>query len=194
MTQYFLTVPHDTETEPTMATMDPAELEAVLAAVDAFNAELKDAGAFVFAAGLNPPSTAKTVDVTSGETRVLDEPFTVAPSYVGGFWVIEAADDAAALDWTVKALDRAAGPHRGARRAGPAHGVASAPPEYGRRRRPQRDAGRSEGPEASAPDPSLGARSATQARDPYFTVTFTGFDAVSPFAFANTATSVCVAG
>ena len=106
MTQYFLTVPHDSATEPTMASMqefDPAELEAVMTAVDAFNTALKDAGAFVFAGGLNPPSTAKTVDVTSGEARVLDEPFTEAPSYVGGFWVIEAPDEEKAVEWATKA-------------------------------------------------------------------------------------------
>jgi hypothetical protein len=106
MTQYFLTVPHDSAEEPTMESMqefDPAEFAAVIAAVDAFNAELKEAGAFVFAGGLNPPSTAKTVDAASGEPRVLDEPFVEAPSYVGGFWVIEAADDAAAVEWTTKA-------------------------------------------------------------------------------------------
>lgn len=106
MTQYFLTVPHDSAEEPTMASMqefDPAELAAVLAAVDAFNTELKDAGAFVFAGGLYPPSTAKTVDASSGEPRVLDEPFVEADAYVGGFWVIEAADEAAALEWTTKA-------------------------------------------------------------------------------------------
>ena len=106
MTQYFLTVPHDSAEEPTMESMqefDPAEFAAVIAAVDAFNAELKESGAFVFAGGLNPPSTAKTVDASSGEPRVLDEPFVEAPSYVGGFWVIEAADDAAALEWTTKA-------------------------------------------------------------------------------------------
>ena len=106
MTQYFLTVPHDSAEEPTMESMqefDPADFAAVIAAVDAFNAELKESGAFVFAGGLNPPSTAKTVDASSGEPRVLDEPFVEAPSYVGGFWVIEAADDAAALEWTTKA-------------------------------------------------------------------------------------------
>ena len=106
MTQYFLTVPHDSAEEPTMESMqefDPAEFAAVIAAVDAFNAELKESGAFVFAGGLNPPSTAKTVDASSGEPRVLDEPFVEAPSYVGGFWVIEAADDATAVDWTTKA-------------------------------------------------------------------------------------------
>ncbi len=106
MTQYFLTVPHGSAEEPTMESMqefDPAAFAAVIAAVDAFNAELKESGAFVFAGGLNPPSTAKTVDASSGEPRVLDEPFVEAPSYVGGFWVIEAADDAAAVVWTTKA-------------------------------------------------------------------------------------------
>ncbi|MFD4421427.1 YciI family protein [Agromyces sp. NPDC058484] len=106
MTQYFLTVPHDSATEPTMASMqefDPAELAAVLAAVDEFNTALKESGAFMFAGGLNPPSTAKTVDASSGETRVLDEPFVEAPSYVGGFWVIEAADEAAAVEWATRA-------------------------------------------------------------------------------------------
>lgn len=106
MTQYFLTVPHDTATEPTMESMqefDPAELEAVMAAVDAFNTALKEAGAFVTAGGLNPPSTAKTVDATSEETQVLDEPFVEAESYVGGFWLIEAADEDAAVAWATKA-------------------------------------------------------------------------------------------
>ena len=105
MTQYFLTMPHDTASEPTMESMqefDPAEFAAVIAAVDEFNTSLKDSGAWLFAGGLNPPSTAKTVDVTSGEPRVLDEPFVRADSYVGGFWVIEAPDEDAAVEWASK--------------------------------------------------------------------------------------------
>ncbi|NJC23688.1 hypothetical protein BJ994_002764 [Arthrobacter pigmenti] len=106
MTRYFLTLPHDSATEPTMASMqefDPAELAAVMAAVDEFNTALKDSGSLIYAGGLNPPSTAKTVDATAGETRVLDEPFVEAESYVGGFWLIEAADDDAAVEWAAKA-------------------------------------------------------------------------------------------
>lgn len=106
MTQYFLTMPHDSETEPTMASMqemDPAELTAVIAAVDDFNTALKDSGAFRFAGGLHPPSTAKTVDASNGEPRVLDEPFVQAPAYVGGFWVIEAPDQDAAIEWASRA-------------------------------------------------------------------------------------------
>ena len=60
--QFFLTVPHDSAEEPTMESMDPAELEAALAAVEKFNADLHESGAFRFAGGLHPPSSAKTVD------------------------------------------------------------------------------------------------------------------------------------
>jgi len=62
MTQYFLSLPHDSEEEPTMAEMDPAELEQVMAAVGAFNDALVQQGAFVTAGGLMPPSSATTVD------------------------------------------------------------------------------------------------------------------------------------
>lgn len=105
MTLYLLTIPHDTADEPTMKSMretDPEELETALAQVAALNDELTKANALRFAGGLHPPSTAKTVDPTGGVTRVLDEPFVVADQYVGGFWIIEVADDDAALDWTTR--------------------------------------------------------------------------------------------
>ena len=106
MTQYFLTVPHDTADEPTMESLqdfDPAELEALMAAVDKFNTDLKDAGAFVTAGGLQPPSTAITVDVTgTGATRT-PGPFVDATEYVGGFWIIDAPDQDKALVWAEQA-------------------------------------------------------------------------------------------
>ncbi len=99
MTQYFFTLPHDSETEPTMATMDPAELEEVFAKVGAFNDALVAADALVMAGGLHPPSTAVTVDGTAGTPVRRPGPFVEAPEYLGGFWIIEAADDEAALVW-----------------------------------------------------------------------------------------------
>ncbi len=103
MTQYFLSLPHDSAEEPTMATMDPDELQEVFAAVGAFNNALQESGAWVFAGGLNPPSSAKTVDGTSDSLDVAEGPFTEAPEYLGGFWVIEAENDEAALEWTKQA-------------------------------------------------------------------------------------------
>ena len=49
MTQYLLTVPHDSTEEPTTETMDPAELEAALAVTGAIIEELTSTGAFVLA-------------------------------------------------------------------------------------------------------------------------------------------------
>lgn len=106
MTQYFLTVPHDTADEPTIASMqesDPAGLEAAIAAVDAFNSDLQSSGAFVHAGGLMPPSTAVTVDA-SGEAPVRTRaPFVEAPAYVGGFWIVDVADEDAAVAWAERA-------------------------------------------------------------------------------------------
>jgi hypothetical protein len=101
--QFFLTVPHDTAEEPTMASMDPADLKAALAAVEEFNRDLEESGAFRFAGGLHPPSSAKTVDATDDQPVVVDGPFVEAPEYVGGFWVIEAEDEDAAVRWATKA-------------------------------------------------------------------------------------------
>jgi hypothetical protein len=102
MPQYFLTLPHDSAQEPTMESMqemDPAALEEVFAAVEKFNNKLKDDGAWVFAGGLHPPSTATTVDAT-GDTPILtDGPYVEAKEYLGGFWIIEAQDLDAALEY-----------------------------------------------------------------------------------------------
>jgi hypothetical protein len=107
--QFFLTVPHDSAEEPTMESMDPAALEAALASGEEFNAELQKAGAFRFAGGLHPPSSAKTVDATGAEPVVADGPFVEAPEYVGGFWIIEVADEDAAVRWATQASKRLGG-------------------------------------------------------------------------------------
>lgn len=102
MPQYFLTLPHDTAEEPTMASMadmDPADLEAMMAAVGELNDALVESGALVLAGGLHPPSTAVTVDATGPTPEHRPGPFVEATEYVGGFWVVEAPDQDAALAW-----------------------------------------------------------------------------------------------
>ena len=80
-----------------MATMDPAELEAALAATGAIIEELQSTGAFVFAGGLMPPSSAITVDNTGDSMSTTNGPFVEAPEYLGGFWVIDVADEKTAV-------------------------------------------------------------------------------------------------
>ncbi len=103
MTQYLLSLPHDSADEPTMATMDPAELEEVMAVAGAFIEELNSSGALIFAGGLMPPSSATTVDNTGDELGTVSGPFVEAPEYLGGLWVIEVPDEEAAVGWAAKA-------------------------------------------------------------------------------------------
>jgi hypothetical protein len=70
--------------------------------VDAFNAELQAAGAWVFGGGLYPPSTATVVRAQGGQVVTTDGPFAETKEQLGGFWVITAADLDAALDWAAK--------------------------------------------------------------------------------------------
>ncbi len=106
MPQYFLTLPHDSAEEPTMDSiqdMDPAELETMMAAVDKFNSDLAAAEALVAAGGLHPPSTAITVDATGNVPSHIRAPFVEATEYVGGFWIINADDESAAVAWAEQA-------------------------------------------------------------------------------------------
>ena len=99
MTQYLLSV-WGTDGEP-----EPAgkEIEQAYADTDALNTELRDAGAWVFAGGLHPREAATTVRLRDGEPVSTDGPFAETKEHLGGFWVIEAADLDAALDWARRA-------------------------------------------------------------------------------------------
>ena len=67
------------------------------------NAEMERAGAWVFVAGLRPASSATVVRAVGGEVSMTDRPYAETKEQMGGFWVIEAADLDAALDWAAKA-------------------------------------------------------------------------------------------
>ena len=106
MTQYLLSVHGVDGTEP-----PPAEImEKMYADVNAFNAEVQAAGAWVFAGGLEPPSTAAVVTASNSGVLTTDGPFVEGKEHIGGFWVIEAADRDAALDWAGRASAACTGP------------------------------------------------------------------------------------
>ena len=92
MTQYLFSIHHRADyTPPT------DELEQIMKDVDAFNEELRARGAWVFAGGLHPPSTATVVRVKDGEAFTTDGPFLETKEQLGGFWVVSAKDLDAAL-------------------------------------------------------------------------------------------------
>lgn len=106
MKQYMLTV-HSVEGSTPPA---PEAAQQAYQAVASFNAELQSAGAWVFAGGLHPPSTATVVRVQDGDVLMTDGPFVEGKEHVGGFWVITAADLDAALAWAVMATEACAAP------------------------------------------------------------------------------------
>jgi hypothetical protein len=63
-----------------------------MAAINAFNDRLEADGHWVFAAGLEPPSTATVIDNRDGEAVFTDGPFLESKEYLAGFWVFEAPD------------------------------------------------------------------------------------------------------
>jgi hypothetical protein len=61
-------------------------------ALDAFNDRLVAEGHWVFAGGLAAPGTATVIDNRRGEALFTDGPFVESKEYLGGLWIIEAAD------------------------------------------------------------------------------------------------------
>ena len=98
MTQYLLSV-HMVEGAQVPS---PEEIAQAYKDVDTVNSELQAAGVWVFAGGLHPADTATVVRVKDGEVVATDGPFAETKEQLGGFWVIEAPDLDAALDWAAK--------------------------------------------------------------------------------------------
>jgi hypothetical protein len=95
MTQYMISVIHAEEGPDWVGEVD---IQQVVAQVDGFNQSLRDSGSWVFAGGLEPPSSATVVDATGAEVLVTDGPWAETKEQLGGFWVVEAPDLDAALE------------------------------------------------------------------------------------------------
>jgi hypothetical protein len=94
MKQYLLSV-YQPDGPPPPASI----LDKVMRDVTAVREEMKAAGAWVFAGGLHPPSTATVIRQQDGELLMVDGPFTEGKEHIGGFSIIKAADLDAALEW-----------------------------------------------------------------------------------------------
>jgi hypothetical protein len=98
MAQYLLSVHHAPDAD--FGTEE--EVQEIFAAVDAFNGKVREAGKWVFAGGLEGIESATTVDATGTAPVVTDGPFAESKEYLGGFWIIEAADLDEALAWATE--------------------------------------------------------------------------------------------
>ena len=80
-------------------TMPPAE---AVAAMMKYNEALKEAGVLVTLDGLHPPSMGARISFAGGKPVVTDGPFIEAKEVIGGYWMIEVASKAEAIEWAKK--------------------------------------------------------------------------------------------
>ncbi len=106
MKQYLLSVHMVEGQEPP----PPEEMQKAFDDVNALNGQMQAEGAWVFAGGLHPPTTATVVQLKNGEVLTTDGPFAETKEQLGGFWVIQAESLDAALAWAARATRACRGP------------------------------------------------------------------------------------
>jgi hypothetical protein len=104
MTQYLLST-YTVEDEMPGAPSTPAEMQTFMERVIALEAEMDEAGAFVFGGALHSPDAATVVSLDAGNAVMTDGPYVESKEHIGGFYVINAEDLDAALAWARKTVD-----------------------------------------------------------------------------------------
>ena len=104
MPQYLLSVwfdePYDDDDD---LDLTAPETQRQMAQTGELTAEMERAGAWVFLAGLRSASSATVVRSAGGDISMTDGPYAETKEQMAGFWVIEAPDLDAALEWAAKA-------------------------------------------------------------------------------------------
>jgi hypothetical protein len=98
MPQYLVAIHHPDNYDPSV------EGEAMQRDIHALNREMQAAGVRIFAGGLTPASSAKSLRAQpGGKVLITDGPYLETKEHIGGFWILEAADLDEALAWGRKA-------------------------------------------------------------------------------------------
>ena len=98
MPQYLVAIHHPDNYDASL------EDDAMGRDIDVLNEEMIAAGVRVFAGGLRPASSAKSLRAQpGGKVLITDGPYLETKEHIGGFWILEAADMDEALAWGHKA-------------------------------------------------------------------------------------------
>lgn len=81
----------------------PEQIRAKAVAADAVTDAMREAGVFVFGNGaLDASTVVASVHLEDGEPIVTDGPYVETKEHLGGFCVIEVADDDTARSWAIR--------------------------------------------------------------------------------------------
>ena len=99
MPQYLVAIHHPDNFDPSTVT------EETMRDIGALNKEMMAAGVRFFAGGLQPETKAKSLRAQpNGQVLITDGPYLEAKEHVGGFWILDVADQDEALAWGRKAV------------------------------------------------------------------------------------------
>ena len=94
--QYLIMIYEDA---PAFAKRSSPDAGKHFAAFGAYTQALKEAGVYIGGNPLQPPHTATTVRLRDGKRQVQDGPMADTKEQLGGYYLIEAPNLDAALDW-----------------------------------------------------------------------------------------------
>jgi hypothetical protein len=97
--QYLLLIYSD---ERANAALPREQMNEIVNAYMAYGEALRDAKVLVGSNRLRPTSTAGSVRIADGETKVLDGPFAETKEQLGGYYLIDVLDQDAALSWAAR--------------------------------------------------------------------------------------------
>jgi hypothetical protein len=97
--QYMLLIYGD---ESARAHATKEQMGQMYAAYGAYTEAMKKAGVFKAGDPLEASSTATTVRVSEGKTKVLNGPYVESKEQLGGYYLIEAPDLDSALSWAAR--------------------------------------------------------------------------------------------
>ena len=100
MSKYLLAV-HATD-EALARPMSPDEMKDGFEQVEAVEREMRAADVLVFSGRLMAADRARVVRPERRRIRATDGPYLETKEHIGGFYIVEAADPDAALDWAAK--------------------------------------------------------------------------------------------
>ena len=100
MSQYLLSV-HSSDDEPRQPMTD-AEMRRGFALVDAIERDMRAANALVFSGRLLEPARARVVRPSRGRVKATDGPYAETKEQIAGFYIVDATDIDAALEWASK--------------------------------------------------------------------------------------------
>jgi hypothetical protein len=100
MSQFLLSV-HSSDDEP-RPQMTDEEMRRGFAVVEEIERDMRAANALVFSGRLLEPERAKVVRASRGRVKATDGPFAETKEHLGGFYILDAPDLEAALEWASK--------------------------------------------------------------------------------------------